>query len=77
MKITLKKFRCPLCGSLLTYNRYNEIIGVWKERQKLEKALRERTIAKSSRGKTEITSRKERVQNTNGKTDEESCERSF
>jgi len=41
MKATLKKFRCPLCGSLLTQTRYYEIIGVWEERQKLEKNLRE------------------------------------
>lgn len=37
----MKKFRCPLCGSLLSKNRYYEIIGVWEERQKLEKDLRE------------------------------------
>ncbi|MGQ9708741.1 MAG: DUF2130 domain-containing protein [bacterium] len=36
-----KLFRCPLCGSLLTQTRYYEIIGVWEERQKLEKNLRE------------------------------------
>jgi len=41
MKATSKKFRCPLCGSLLTQTRYYEIIGVWEERQKLEKTLRE------------------------------------
>jgi hypothetical protein len=41
MKATSKKFRCPLCGSLLTQNRYYEIVGVWEERQKLEKTLRE------------------------------------
>lgn len=41
MKPTSKKFRCPLCGSLLTQTRYYEIIGVWEERQKLERTLRE------------------------------------
>jgi hypothetical protein len=37
-----KKFRCPLCGSFLTQTRYYEIIGVWEERQKLEKTLKEK-----------------------------------
>lgn len=41
MRAISKKFRCPLCGSLLTHARYYEIIGVWEERQKLEKTLRE------------------------------------
>jgi hypothetical protein len=41
VKITSKTFRCPLCGSNLTKARYYEIVGVWEERQKLEKTLRE------------------------------------
>lgn len=41
MKITSKKFRCPLCGSFLTQTRYYEIIGVWEERARLEKTLKE------------------------------------
>ena len=39
MKRKAKKFNCPLCGSLLTQIRYYEIIGIWKEREKLEKSL--------------------------------------
>lgn len=39
MKRKAKKFNCPLCGSLLTQTRYYEIIGIWKEREKLEKSL--------------------------------------
>lgn len=41
METTSKKFRCPLCGSWLTQTRYYEIIGIWEERQKLEKTLQE------------------------------------
>jgi transcription initiation factor IIE alpha subunit len=36
-----KRFRCPLCGSLLTQTRYYEIIGLWEERKRLEKTLKE------------------------------------
>ncbi|MFH1703729.1 MAG: DUF2130 domain-containing protein [Nitrospirota bacterium] len=41
MKAISKKFRCPLCGSFLTQTRYYEIIGVWEERARLEKTLKE------------------------------------
>jgi len=41
MKGPLKKFRCPLCGSLLSQSRYYEIIGIWEERSKLERTLKE------------------------------------
>lgn len=41
MKTTAKKFRCPLCDSILTKTRYLEIIGVWEERAKLEQTLKE------------------------------------
>jgi len=40
MKAT-KKFRCPLCGSLLTQDQYYKAIGVWEERTRLEKNLKE------------------------------------
>jgi hypothetical protein len=44
MKVTSKKFHCPLCGSLLTQTRYYEIIGVWEERSRLEKTLKEQLL---------------------------------
>jgi hypothetical protein len=34
-------FACPLCSSSLSRERYFQIIGVWEERGKLEKTLRE------------------------------------
>ncbi len=37
----IAKFRCPLCGSPLSQSRYYEIIGIWQERAKLEKTLKE------------------------------------
>lgn len=36
-----KKFQCPLCESQLSKARYYEIIGVWEERVRLEKTLKE------------------------------------
>jgi hypothetical protein len=42
MKKILKKFRCPLCGSLLSETRYYQIIGVWKERKRLERDLKKK-----------------------------------
>lgn len=36
-----RRFRCPLCGSLLGKTRYYEIIGVWEERKRFEMALQE------------------------------------
>lgn len=41
MNNTQKKFRCPLCGSQLTQIRYYEILGLWEERKRLEKTLKE------------------------------------
>jgi hypothetical protein len=41
MEKTVQKYKCPLCRSLLTKNKYYDIIGVWEERQKLEKSLKE------------------------------------
>ena len=35
-----KKFECPLCESLLSENRYYEIIGVWEEKKKFEQNLK-------------------------------------
>lgn len=41
MNAAPQKCPCPLCGSLLTQTKYYQIIGVWEERLKLEKTLRE------------------------------------
>ncbi len=41
MKVASKKFHCPLCGTLLSQTRYYEIIGVWEERARIEKTLKE------------------------------------
>jgi len=35
-----KSATCPLCGSVLTPEKYLEIVGVWQERKKLEKSLK-------------------------------------
>jgi len=37
----MKKFYCPLCNSLLSKTRYYKVIGVWDERARLERDLRE------------------------------------
>src|SRR3989344_9485853 len=36
------KFKCPLCSSSLTESRYYEIVGVWEEKKKFEKELRQK-----------------------------------
>ena len=36
------KFKCPLCNSALTESRYYEIIGVWEEKKKFEKELKQK-----------------------------------
>lgn len=35
-----RKFKCPLCGSLLSEIRYYEIIGIWDEKARAEKEIR-------------------------------------
>lgn len=41
MNTSTKKLRCPLCHSPLTQTRYYEIIGLWEERARLEKSLKD------------------------------------
>jgi len=41
MKTISGKFHCPLCDSLISKTKYYEIIGIWEERQKLERTLKE------------------------------------
>lgn len=36
------KFECPLCNSSLTETRYYEIVGVWEEKKKFEKELKQK-----------------------------------
>jgi len=36
------KFKCPLCNSALTESRYYEIVGVWEEKKKFEKELKQK-----------------------------------
>lgn len=36
------KFKCPLCSSPLTESRYYEIVGVWEEKKKFEKELKQK-----------------------------------
>lgn len=40
--MTKRKFNCPLCNSILTENRYLTIIGVWDDKVKIEKELKEK-----------------------------------
>jgi hypothetical protein len=35
-----KPSACPLCGSVLTREKYLEIVGVWQERKRLESSLK-------------------------------------
>ncbi len=42
MNTSTKKLRCPLCRSPLTQTRYYEIIGLWEERARLEKSLKDK-----------------------------------
>lgn len=35
-----QKKNCPLCGSVLTPEKYLEIVGVWRERKRLEESLK-------------------------------------
>lgn len=35
-----KSATCPLCGSILSPEKYLEIVGVWQERKRLEKSLK-------------------------------------
>jgi hypothetical protein len=37
-----KKFNCPLCHSILTENKFLTIIGVWDDKVKIEKELKEK-----------------------------------
>lgn len=39
MSVRTKRPVCPLCGSLLTRDRYLQIVGVWEERKRLEGSL--------------------------------------
>jgi len=59
-----KTYRCPLCKSILSRDRYLQIIGVWEERSKLENSLKsqirklkdekERTLKEKRRLKLEM-----------------------
>lgn len=40
MANTNKKFKCPLCGSMLTEVKYYEIVGVWDEKARAEKEIK-------------------------------------
>lgn len=42
--VETKKFECPLCESILSENRYYEIIGVWEEKKKFEQDLKKQLI---------------------------------
>lgn len=37
---TNKKFKCPLCGSMLTEIKYYEIVGVWDEKARAQKEIK-------------------------------------
>jgi len=47
-----KEFKCPLCDSALTEDRFNKIVGVWEAKKKIEeqtkKALAEAKLAKEN-----------------------------
>ena len=53
MKQSNKKFKCPLCDSHLTEVKYYEIVGVWDEKAKAEKAIKEE-LANIKRQRQEI-----------------------
>jgi len=40
--MTKKKYNCPLCNSILTENKYLTIIGVWDDKVKIERELKEK-----------------------------------
>ncbi len=42
MKQKRNKYNCPLCDSLLTENKYFEIVGVWDAKAKAEKEIRQK-----------------------------------
>jgi hypothetical protein len=48
-----KKYKCPLCGSLLTEAKFYEIVGVWEAKAKAEKAIKEE-LATVKRQRQEI-----------------------
>ncbi len=51
--MTNKKHKCPLCGSSLTAVKYYEIVGVWDEKAKAEKQIKDE-LKEAKRQKQEI-----------------------
>lgn len=51
--MTKKKYKCPLCGSLLAEVKYYEIVGVWDEKAKAEKEIK-RKLQEVEQQKKEI-----------------------
>ena len=53
MKQSNKKFKCPLCDSHLAEVKYYEIVGVWDEKAKAERAIKEE-LANTKRQRQEM-----------------------
>jgi len=53
------KFKCPLCESILSENKYYQIIGAWDEKKKVEEELKKQlSIAKTEKEKLELEKKK-------------------
>jgi hypothetical protein len=71
-----KKYRCPLCGSLLDQSRYYEIVGIWEARQKLEKTLRDQ-LKKLQEEKQKLIREKRDIKNQMKKQIEKAQKEAF
>jgi hypothetical protein len=54
-----KLFKCPLCESILSENKYYQIIGAWDDKKKVEEELKKQlSIAKNEKEKLEAEKKK-------------------
>ena len=64
------QFKCPLCKSALTESRYYEIVGVWEERRKSEKKLKEQ-LEETKKAKENLLKEQKEIQEKFNKKSEE------
>ena len=38
----MKTHKCPLCGSMLSEDRYLKVVGAWQEKEKVQKEIKDK-----------------------------------
>lgn len=56
-----KKFKCPLCGSILTEVKYYEIVGIWDEKVKAQEEIKKELLEVKRQKQRLIVQQKEAI----------------